>query len=123
MYFSYVPAWRFVLGMAAVPAALQLVLLPFCVDSPSYLARNGRGSEARKALQSLRGYSAPGIERELNSYHADAAEEAASPHRHGSDDEEGLIGAAGMVPGYGVAEESASVKPAVGSLSVLDIFK
>lgn len=41
--------WPFLLGVAFVPAVLQLMLLPLCPESPRYLLiTKGRTSEARK---------------------------------------------------------------------------
>lgn len=47
--------WPFLLGVAFIPAVLQLLLLPFCPESPRYLLiSKGRVTEARFALQRLR---------------------------------------------------------------------
>lgn len=47
--------WPFLLGVAFVPAVLQLLLLPFCPESPRYLLiTKGRTNEARHALTRLR---------------------------------------------------------------------
>lgn len=47
--------WPFLLGVAFVPAVLQLMLLPFCPESPRYLLiTKGRVSDARHALTRLR---------------------------------------------------------------------
>ncbi|CAG2179555.1 unnamed protein product, partial [Oppiella nova] len=47
--------WPFLLGVAFIPAVLQLLLLPMCPESPRYLLiSKGRITEARYALQRLR---------------------------------------------------------------------
>ena len=47
--------WPFLLGVAFVPAVLQLMLLPICPESPRYLLiTKGRVNEARQALTRLR---------------------------------------------------------------------
>lgn len=47
--------WPFLFGFAFIPAILQLIMLPFCPESPRYLLLSrGRVSEARMALRWLR---------------------------------------------------------------------
>lgn len=47
--------WPLLLGLAVVPALLQLVLLPICPESPRYLLITKQWEEeARKALRRLR---------------------------------------------------------------------
>uniref|UniRef100_A0ABD2WPQ8 Major facilitator superfamily (MFS) profile domain-containing protein n=1 Tax=Trichogramma kaykai TaxID=54128 RepID=A0ABD2WPQ8_9HYME len=47
--------WPLLLGLAVCPAVLQLVLLPFCPESPRYLLITKQWEEeARKALRKLR---------------------------------------------------------------------
>ncbi|XP_062049068.1 solute carrier family 2, facilitated glucose transporter member 5 [Lepus europaeus] len=49
--------WPILLGLTGVPAALQLLLLPFFPESPRYLLIGRKNQEAaRKALQTLRGW-------------------------------------------------------------------
>ncbi|XP_014205632.1 glucose transporter type 1-like [Copidosoma floridanum] len=48
-------SWPVLLGVAIVPAVLQLLLLPFCPESPRYLLITKQWEEeARKALRKLR---------------------------------------------------------------------
>ncbi|RIB07976.1 general substrate transporter [Gigaspora rosea] len=55
---SFVPGWRILLALTAIPALIQLILLPLCVESPRYLISQNRFSEAKDALQKLRnGYN------------------------------------------------------------------
>lgn len=50
--------WPFLFGVAFIPAVLQLIMLPFCPESPRYLLLScGRVSEARLALRRLRNRS------------------------------------------------------------------
>lgn len=47
--------WPFLFGCAFIPAVLQLIMLPFCPESPRYLLLScGRISDARLALRRLR---------------------------------------------------------------------
>lgn len=51
-------AWRWMLGVEAIPAALYLVLLCFVPHSPRWLASRGRDSEARAVLARANGETA-----------------------------------------------------------------
>lgn len=56
LYFSTPTGWRIILLTGAVLSILQVFLLPFCVESPRYLALQPGGSaKAKRALQILRG--------------------------------------------------------------------
>ncbi|KAG0236288.1 hypothetical protein BGW42_003700 [Actinomortierella wolfii] len=58
LYLSTSTGWRAILLAGAVLSFLQLLMLPFCVESPRYLALQPGGLYmARKALQTLRGRS------------------------------------------------------------------
>lgn len=49
--------WTIMLGLTAIPAVIELVLLPFFPESPRYmLIQRGDEKTARKALQRLRGW-------------------------------------------------------------------
>lgn len=51
-------SWPFLFGFAFIPAIMQLMMLPFCPESPRYLLLScSRVSEARLALRRLRGGS------------------------------------------------------------------
>ncbi|AQS87756.1 sugar-proton symporter [Neoasaia chiangmaiensis NBRC 101099] len=53
-YFSYSGDWRWMFGVAAIPAALFLVGVTFLPYSPRWLIIQGRHKEAREVLLSLR---------------------------------------------------------------------
>ncbi|KAI7831339.1 general substrate transporter [Gamsiella multidivaricata] len=56
LYFSTPTGWRVILLTGAAISFLQIFLLPFCVESPRYLALQPGGSaKAKRALQILRG--------------------------------------------------------------------
>ncbi|KAI8374272.1 general substrate transporter [Radiomyces spectabilis] len=50
-----VPMWRVSYALVILPALLQMVMMPFCVESPRYLISKNRIDEAKNALQRLRG--------------------------------------------------------------------
>ncbi|AOX20824.1 sugar porter family MFS transporter [Kozakia baliensis] len=53
-YFSYSGDWRWMFGVAAIPAAIFLVGVLFLPYSPRWLIMKGRHKEAREVLLSLR---------------------------------------------------------------------
>lgn len=54
--FSYVPdGWRFMLGLAAVPALAQFIGFLYMPESPRWLVEKGRLKEALCALERIRG--------------------------------------------------------------------
>ncbi|KAI8367034.1 general substrate transporter [Blakeslea trispora] len=67
--------WRYILAMGFVVAVLQSCLLPFCVESPRYLASIPGGSNsAMKSLLKLRGTSADEVEDEINEWQREWAD-------------------------------------------------
>ena len=47
--------WRFMLGIAGIPALIQLICFVFLPESPRFLIRRGRYQESLQALQRFRG--------------------------------------------------------------------
>ncbi|AHX15489.1 D-galactose transporter GalP [Dyella jiangningensis] len=74
--FSYSGAWRWMLGIIAVPGALFLLGVLFLPDSPRWLLMRGRRQEAIDVLQRLRGDSDV-VSREV----ADIDEQLKTPQR------------------------------------------
>lgn len=75
MFLSTIPNWRWILLLGAFLAMLQAALLPFCVESPRYLAAKAGGyNAAKESLTKLRGTAY--VEDEINSWRRDWAEEA-----------------------------------------------
>ncbi|MET3653598.1 sugar porter family MFS transporter [Dyella japonica] len=73
---SYSGAWRWMLGIIAIPGALFLFGVMFLPDSPRWLMMRGRRDEAIEVLQRLRGDSAV-VAREA----ADIEEQLKTPQR------------------------------------------
>ncbi|MCY7906975.1 sugar porter family MFS transporter [Bacillus inaquosorum] len=53
--FADVEAWRWMLGLAAVPSLLLLIGILFMPESPRWLFTNGEEGKAKKILEKLRG--------------------------------------------------------------------
>jgi SP family galactose:H+ symporter-like MFS transporter len=68
--FSGVGAWRWMLGIAVVPAVLLFVGVALLPETPRWLVRNGQLLEARRVLLRLR--PADAVERELSEIEATA---------------------------------------------------
>ncbi|ORX91754.1 monosaccharide transporter [Basidiobolus meristosporus CBS 931.73] len=49
-----IPGWRWLMGGTIGPALLQMVLLPFCVETPRFLILKGNMVKARTSLERLR---------------------------------------------------------------------
>ncbi|ORX96814.1 general substrate transporter [Basidiobolus meristosporus CBS 931.73] len=54
LWLATVPLWRVLFGLTILFAALQVVLLAFCPETPRYLLSNMKIDEAKKSLQKLR---------------------------------------------------------------------
>ncbi|CAE7173542.1 unnamed protein product [Rhizoctonia solani] len=51
--------WRWMVGLGAVPAALQLVMLPFLPESPRILVRSGNLEQAEKNMAKIYAHATP----------------------------------------------------------------
>ncbi|KAI5300772.1 hypothetical protein KEM56_002214 [Ascosphaera pollenicola] len=52
--------WRFIVGLGALPAAIQLTLVYFLPETPRWLVRAGRDQEARRVLLKVHGNGSRG---------------------------------------------------------------
>jgi MFS transporter, SP family, solute carrier family 2 (myo-inositol transporter), member 13 len=75
--------WRYMLGIAGVPAALQFVGILFLPESPRWLVAKGHAVEARGVLQKLR--ASGDVEFEMAEIEEDVAETASLPMARLSD--------------------------------------
>ncbi|KAK4209584.1 general substrate transporter [Rhypophila decipiens] len=54
-YASQETGWRWMVGLGALPAAVQMVLLLFMPESPRWLVKAGRSGEAKAVIQKVSG--------------------------------------------------------------------
>ncbi|KAI8638694.1 general substrate transporter [Parasitella parasitica] len=74
---STLTKWRYILAMGVLLAVLQSCLLPFCVESPRYLASLPGGfNRAKLSLLRLRSASIDQVEDEINEWRRDWASNA-----------------------------------------------
>lgn len=79
-------SWRYLLGITAGPAALQLAMSPFLCESPRWLAANGYEDEAKEVISNLTGLD----DEETLDFHVDAML-ASVPHFNDDDDDEMFV--------------------------------
>ncbi|GAA0155025.1 transporter [Lithospermum erythrorhizon] len=77
--------WRWMLGVAGVPAVLQFILMLYLPESPRWLYRKDRKGEARAILEKI--YPADEVEKEMKSLQDSVEEEKAQEKSIG----EGII--------------------------------
>ncbi|KAM7185687.1 General substrate transporter [Rhypophila sp. PSN 637] len=58
-YASQETGWRWMVGLGALPAAVQMVLLLFMPESPRWLVKAGRSGEAKAVIQKVSGGDHP----------------------------------------------------------------
>ncbi|KAK3101098.1 hypothetical protein FSP39_000928 [Pinctada imbricata] len=73
--------WRWMLGLAAVPSAVQFIGFLFLPESPRWLIKKGKVSEAREILKRIRG--SDDVERELASVQQSCLEDEAERKKEG----------------------------------------
>ncbi|KAI8067271.1 general substrate transporter [Thamnidium elegans] len=79
---STIELWRYILAVGVVLAVTQSCLLPFCVDSPRYLASLPGGfNRAKESLLRLRGTSVNEVENEVTKWRREW-----SNNSHGADE-------------------------------------
>lgn len=78
--------WRWMLGIAGLPAVVQFVLMLFLPESPRWLYRKGREKEAEAILRKI--YSAEEVEREIQELKESVEAEA---RERGSSEKVGLV--------------------------------
>jgi SP family galactose:H+ symporter-like MFS transporter len=75
--FSYIGAWRWMLGVIAIPGALFLLGVFVLPDSPRWLLMRGRRKDADNVLMRLRG----GVRRQVDKELADIEEQLRKPQQ------------------------------------------
>ncbi|KAI8981962.1 general substrate transporter [Mycotypha africana] len=90
LVWSNLERWRYILFIGVLLAVVQSVFfLPFCVESPKYLASLPGGlNRAKKSLLRLRGTSLEEVEDEINDWRRDWAAHHADRHQQLEEEEE-----------------------------------
>lgn len=98
LVWSTLTRWRFILAIGVVVAIFESCLLPFCVDSPRYLASLAGGfNRAKISLLRLRGGSIDKVEDEINEWRRDWAN-TANEQLAATEEEEEALGVRGRTP-------------------------
>ncbi|KAI8994976.1 general substrate transporter [Pilobolus umbonatus] len=88
LHWSTLTQWRYIIGLGLFLSIIQLCLLPFCEDSPRYLASLPGGfNRAKKSLLRLRGTSVEVVEDEINEWRKEWANHAQSQNNNSEDEE------------------------------------
>ncbi|KAJ3224132.1 hypothetical protein HK099_000182 [Clydaea vesicula] len=72
--------WRILFSLTLVPSLFQILLMPYCTETPKWLASRGRIYDAREALVALRGSN--DIEEELEEILLISGNVLESPSQH-----------------------------------------
>jgi MFS family permease len=109
LVWSTLARWRFILAVGVVVAVLESCMLPFCVDSPRYLASLPGGfNRAKMSLLRLRGGSVDKVEDEINEWRRDWANTAHDQTAAVEEEEEEALGVTDRAPLAAAAASTAA---------------
>ncbi|KAJ6258945.1 hypothetical protein Dda_5840 [Drechslerella dactyloides] len=86
LFLSNIPFWRLILAIGGFIGLAQAILLPFCVESPKWLASVGKTGLARRSLAKLRGRN--DVDDEITVYSAIGVDDDDDPFSH---EDEGTV--------------------------------